>query len=298
MSFGYHITNGDDLRETPPPSVDLATLYTQAEAPFYNWANPLPLRWERIYFGDEFCIKRLPDLARMAEILSLCRRLAVHPTLLTPSLSDFGLDTITPLLNLLAAEAPTAEVVANDWGMVLFLKKNYPSLHISIVRLLNKGFKDPRIPEADIGTVTSNLMFQVSSFDFSAFHRKARSFGVTRLERDLLPYATELPPITPEMETSIYFPFGFITTGRVCRISTLTGSETDHFAVTDRCAMACETISFKKGRTRAPLTLIEAGNTIYYLYPPDRCEALLNWATAGKGRLVFQNVIGTPRGVK
>jgi hypothetical protein len=44
---------------------------------------------------------------------------------------------------------PDVDVVFNDWGVMGLLNSNFPAFKLSAGRLLNKGFKDPRLqPEA------------------------------------------------------------------------------------------------------------------------------------------------------
>lgn len=290
MSLGYHIQNSFNVNRLPTLWDRLPQLYEQAGE---KWENPAAMpqqRWNRFYIGDEFCIHRLPDLDRIREILSLSKKLDVPVTLLTPVVSDFGIETCMPLFSYLSTAAPETEIVVNDWGMLVFLREQFPAFRMALGRLLNKGFKDPRVAPDQINGKGAEFMFSCATFDFKPILAHARTYGVSRLEKDLLPHGDVLSEI-PDMATSIYFPYGYVTTGRVCRSAALTGHESERFAINSRCTRVCEKVTFRLEQSHAPFKLIQSGNTVFYLYPPKSCHGLLSQKSATDFRLIFQDLV-------
>lgn len=245
-------------------------------------------KWHRLYFGDEFCIHRLPDLSRLKEILSFAIEKKLPITFLTPVASDFGIDCCQVLFDYLAQHAPDTEIVVNDWGMMGVLKEKFPILPLSLGRLMNKGFKDPRIPLERIKMKNSRTMFISSTFDLEGFKQYAEALGIKRLERDLLPYDDKIM-IDDAIAASIYFPYGYVTTGRICRIAALTGHENERFSILSRCAQVCEKMAFEMEHPDFTFQIFQSGNTVFYLYPVGVCQSLLVKEKTDSVRLIYQD---------
>lgn len=85
--------------------------------------KPAALRgYDRVYIGSEFCQNRLPSAAAFRGLAKVFKG---PLTLVTPLLSDSGLDSAVALIKAVApAKGPSLEVVVNDWGLLRLLKKN------------------------------------------------------------------------------------------------------------------------------------------------------------------------------
>jgi len=85
--------------------------------------KPAALRgYDRVYIGSEFCQNRLPSAAAF---LGLARIFKGPLTLVTPLLSDSGLDGAAALIKAVGpAKGKPLEVVVNDWGLLRLLEKN------------------------------------------------------------------------------------------------------------------------------------------------------------------------------
>ena len=107
--------------------------------------------WElsRIYTGDEFCANRLPSLTELNKVCELAEDRNLELTFLIPYLTDWGQETCSRLLDALYEKNPSTEVVVNDWGTLVYVQNKYPSFKLALGRLLNKGFKDPRLQNVD-----------------------------------------------------------------------------------------------------------------------------------------------------
>lgn len=290
MPLSYHIQNGIDLNKLPNVTDRLCQTYEIAGEPLKNDSLNTSKRWDRIYVGDEFCIHGLPDLPRLEELVLLSKQTDTPVTLLTPVVSDFGIDVCKALFEHLAKNAPDTEIVVNDWGLAFFLKEAFPNFPLSLGRLLNKGFKDPRVPLDRVQANNGAVIFNSSSFDFTALRAQASALGVRRLERDLLPYAETLPGGPDDIATSIYFPYGYVTTGRICRIAALNGHEKKRFSIMSRCSQLCEKIAFEMKHPDYTFKMFQAGNTVFYLYPPSVIQSLLEKEETDDVRLVFRDI--------
>ncbi len=248
----------------------------------------------RLYIGDEFCIHRLPSLDELDTICQLAKREDRGLTFLTPPLTDDGMDRCCPLFDFLKEKGLRTEVVVNDWGVLFFLKEKYPFFQLSVGRLLNKGFKDPRLmnpDEASEFSAETAELFNTCTFDAIEFLAKMQELNVTRLERDLLPFG-EPEIIRPGgLQASVYFPFGYITTGRVCWMKSFNTAAARRFSISNGCRQACNEISLKLNHAKTDLQLFQAGNTIFYLYAPAKLAALIKRAKTQDLRLVYQGLI-------
>lgn len=78
---------------------------------------------DRAYLGSEFCQNKLPSAAAF---LALEKSFGGPVTLVTPLLTDAGLDRAAALVKKLSASRRRGplEVVVNDWGLLRLLKRN------------------------------------------------------------------------------------------------------------------------------------------------------------------------------
>ena len=246
---------------------------------------------ERIYVGDEFCPIRLPAPNELARFCRFSTERNIGLTLLVPVLTDAWLDHCTALFECLEKWCPEAEVVVNDIGTIFFLRKNHPVFRISMGRLFNKGFKDPRLSSKNMEvTPEINNLLSESTFDHTTFQHVMERLNVKRLERDLMPHSGRFSKSSPGYQTSYYFPFGYITTGRVCRTATFDKKTTHDFAMLSKCSKPCNALSFRLKNDAVSLKLIQAGNTIFYLYSLKKLNGLLEKAAEEDCRLIYQGL--------
>lgn len=247
--------------------------------------------FDRIYIGDEFCPHRMPRLAELDALLDLSREHHKQVTLLTPPLTDCGIEKLSPLLNRIRDGFPAAEVVGNDWGVLIFLNEEFPGFALAAGRLLDKGFKDPRLSDAPAVSSLSEEMRDVlnsSSFDSSAIGEKLIELGVRRIERDMFPYRNSPPTPLPGLAMSLYLPYGYVTTGRVCWLSTFAEGGASKFAPLDECARPCDWASLKLEHSDMALPIFQSGNTVHYLQPQAALDMIFETAGRENVRLVYQ----------
>ena len=149
MEWSLHIKGASDL-EGDLGLERLAALETSALLrPFPELAARLirdhfgAVRFTRCAFGNEFCEHLLPSPDPLAAALAAARSRGMAFTLLTPYVSDRGIDELRRLLG--AFDEDGGEVVFNDWGTLNLLRREFPHLVPVQGRLLNKSLRDPRV---------------------------------------------------------------------------------------------------------------------------------------------------------
>lgn len=288
MHLALHLRKIPEDQILPDIPGHLRSCYDDTGADFQHLCEAFsPV--ERVYVGDEFCPLRLPTTTQLAAFCRFSNERNLELTLLMPVLTDARLDHCTTLFERLAKCYPEAEVVANDIGTILFLRKHHPGFHLSMGRLFNKGFKDPRLSLKDM-TVTPEIktLLSESTFDQSAFGEVMARLNVKGLERDLLPHGEAVANSSMDYRTAYYFPFGYVTTGRVCRTATFGKKAGCDFKMIQKCAKPCNDLSFRLKNDAVSLDLIQAGNTVFYRYPPSCLMELVERAEEQHHRLIYQ----------
>ena len=294
MELAVHLRDPTHVQTLNDLPGHLSILYGEKAFKGLDWSAWVDQSSLRIYIGDEFCVHRLPHLDELDALCQLANEKNGGLTFLTPPLTDEGMEECSALFDFLKENDPRTEVVVNDWGVLLFLKQNYPLFQLSLGRLLNKGFKDPRLmnpDEASEFSAETAELFNTCTFDSIEFPAKMRELKVTRLERDLLPFGEPEIKRRGGLQASVYFPFGYITTGRVCWMKSFNTSAGRKFSISNGCRRPCNKISLKLNHANANLQLFQAGNTIFYLYAPSKLAALITRAKLQKFRLVYQGLI-------
>lgn len=291
MELAIHLRNVKQADGVGRLQEHLSSIYESAFSKGIELGEDFARSFDRIYIGDEFCPHRVPRLAEFDALLDFARKSNKHVTLLTPPVTDSGIEELSPALNRLRDSSPDAEVVANDWGVLIFLKEEYPEFRLAAGRLFDKGFKDPRLSDAGALTSQSQEMEAVlnkSAFDSPALQKKLVELRVQRIERDMFPYRDSPPTSVAQLEASLYFPYGYITTGRACWVSTFDKSSDSRFVPPSDCSRPCNRMSVKLEHSDMMLPAFQDGGTVYYIQPPTALESMLETARCEKIRLVYQ----------
>ena len=294
MQFAVHITCLEQTRIIPQIFAHLEAFYEPGAMQGRDWPDLMAENSVRIYVGNEFCIHRLPHIDELDAVCRSANAISGGLTLLTPPLTDEGMEKCAAVFEYFKENAPQAEVVVNDWGVLLFLQQRYPLFRLSLGRLLNKGFKDPRLrdpKEASQFSAETAELFNTCTFDANEFAEKMQELKVKRLERDLLPYGEAEVPDHGGLESSVYFPFGYVSTGRLCWMASFNASAAIKYSIAGGCRQPCNTMSLKLNQAGTNLQLFQAGNTIFYLYAPSKLAALVKQAKAQNLRLVYQGLM-------
>jgi hypothetical protein len=298
MEIALHLRSSGQVESFEGVPAHLTALYEPGT--LSGIEKILPLRVRRLYAGDEFCPNRLPSPKELEELLDLAASKKWAVSLLTPPLTDEGLDRCLPLFEQLRSFHHAAEVVVNDWGVLLALQERVPGLTVGIGRLLNKGFKDPRLQDPERfarHSQEAKELLNQCTFDSPLFQERAARLGVRRLERDLLPYGKPRVALFERLGVSVYAPFGYFTTGRVCWAASVHRPSGKKFSLGGPCDRLCERLPLGFDRSESGLATLQNGNSFFYLYPQALLASFLRWARRRRVRLVYQGLAIAPHGV-
>ena len=211
-------------------------------------------------------------------------------------MSDEGIAQLRRLLPLLQ----DAEVVFNDWGVLRCFAREFPHLTPVQGRLLNKSLRDPRVTtiyaETRANAPESSLrVLQRSNLDNGTYLALLDRHGVHAVEMDNLPQGTDTSFASRGMRVSVYLPFGFISTSRICMAAGLHYRTADKFQPGAPCRHECQTHQVEYTYTNSPFSnrdqkFLLKGNT--YFYRHSEADASAHWRlrrTRGRiARMIYQ----------
>ena len=278
MEWSLHIASAHDSSGGFALPAEIERIFGHAE-------------FTRIAYGNEFCEHLLPSPEALRAAAECGRPL----TFLTPYVSDWGIARLRELLPVLGA----AEVVFNDWGVLRLLRNEFPHLVPVQGRLLNKSLRDPRVTTvyaetAPVAPESSLRVLQQSNLDNTSYLALLARNGVRAVELDNLPQGNDLSFASTGVEVSVYLPFGFISTSRVCMAAGLHYRKTDKFQPGAPCRHECQTHQLTYTYTNSPFSnrdqeFLLKGNTYFYRHSEPMLKTLAAQAAHGDiARLVYQ----------
>jgi hypothetical protein len=242
-----------------------------------EWASLLDRqRVARIHFGNEFCQRLLPSVRTLQTVLGATAASGLGFGLALPMLTDDSLEEADALLAMLPEGT---EVTVNDWGSMRRLTRRFPGLRPTAGRLLCRMLKEPRAPSAAF------LELGGHGFMTPGLESLLERFGVSRLEIDVPPFARGTDLHAQRGRISVHAPFGFATTGRICRIGNLHRPMARKFETGHICARECLTYWCELTARGDPhggrMRLFQRGNTIFYRHTVTMTQALAEAVAAG-----------------
>jgi len=241
---------------------------------FVSTEKEIKEEFDRLYFGNEFCEKLIPDRDTLERWYGLSKKKKKAFTFVTPFVTDAGLDKLGPLFSFLDAQEDV-EIVFNDWGVLRLLRQHFTHLIPALGRLLTKQRRDPRISgiltNTQKATVTKNQKgriivfpkkvppsllehFQASVINVPIFQKFLLSQRIRRIEIDNLIWGMNLV-VPPEIGVSIYFPYGYVSTTRACWKISLSPRP---------CKKVCKKYFFRIKEESLPVPFYSIGNTVFY----------------------------------
>ncbi len=256
------------------------------------------MAFSRIYFGNEFCQHLIPSPSSLSKMYSAARAKGLTFTLLTPYVTDEGIERLRPLFEFLAGQQEPTEVVVNDWGVLRLLRREFPHLSPVLGRLMTKMLRDPlattyyarhpQTPEPALAALKrSNLTVPV----YQTFLKRS---GIRMIEMDNVVQGMDMNFGELGFAGALYIPYGFVATGRICLFASLNESKEKKFTVSTRCTKVCQRhyadCSYSEGPFQGnPFVLLHKGNTIFYSQGKDLLRpALLQAAAQGIKRIIYQ----------
>lgn len=302
MEWSLHIAGADDLEgdlsldhiagfERSVTIQPFAALAARLIAEHFGQIN-----FTRCAFGNEFCEHLIPAPSAVESALDAAQSRNLAFTLLTPYVSDAGVIALRLLFELMARNGG-GEVVFNDWGVLNLLRREFPTLTPAQGRLLNKSLRDPRVTtmyaSAPAPAATLSVL-QRSNLDCESYMRLLTRLGVNTIEMDNLPQGNDLSFAESGLKTSVYLPFGFISTSRICMAAGLHYRKQDKFQPGAPCRHECQTHLLEYAYTNSPFgnrdqKFYLRGNSYFYAHTEAMLRVLFDQARSGRiARMVFQ----------
>lgn len=232
----------------------------------YYWNESFP----RLYFGNEFCERLLPNSEELITALEFVRERGIEFTLVTPYVTEVGLKHVETLLDGLANQRPGTEVVFNDYGIFRLMGRRFSNLVPVMGRLLNKMKRGPRLMVViDRLPETTIEYFRNSSLTVPLMREFLTEHQVKRVELDNVLQGIDLPVIG--FSVSVYTPYAYVTTTRMCLTASCDAPEKEERVGIFPCKRECQKYSFGLTSQIMPVMLIRKGNTVFFENPnlPD-----------------------------
>lgn len=217
----------------------------------------------RLYFGQEFCERLIPSKGDLEEALKFAADSSMAFTLVTPFLTEPYLHRWVETAKAVHERVPDAEIVANDWGFLRIMRKEMASHPFLLGRLLCKQKRGPQILRI-LDKVPPTMLdhFRRSTSDVPITREFLKTLGIKRIELDNLLQGIERDNDIPG---SLYYPYGYITTTRLCLSNSCTDRKESLRAIFP-CGKECQRLSFTLTHKDMPVPVYLAGNAQFYHY--------------------------------
>ena len=237
------------------------------------------LETNRFYFGNEFCQFLMPSKNEITEICNYSVKKNMAFTFVTPLITDYGIEKLATLLDVIKTFNKYNEIIFNDWGVFELIKEKYKDFQCIPGRLIDKTLRDPRFTPYEYQNSFSNhglKFFQRPSITSNSYKRYLEKHRLNRVELDVLPQGFNFSDneIFPFL-LSVYVPFGHLTTGRQCMMRMLSRSYDNKFILDDNCKKECKKYGQMMHKRQGGLLsddenfkgdvdLLRKGNTVFY----------------------------------
>lgn len=255
------------------------------------------VRFSRCVYGTEFCEHLIPSERQLEAVIQSAQDNGLAFTLVTPYVSDAGIEDLRPLLGLLNEVDCKCEVVFNDWGVLNLLRREFRELTPVQGRLMNKSLRDPRVTgvyAASDAPGPALVSLRRSNLDCPSYTEFLSGLGVNSVELDNLPQSIDLSFLGNGVKASAYVPFGFISTSRICMAAGIHYEKRDKFQPGAPCHHECQTHLLEYTYTNTPFENRDQkfylkGNTYFYVHTETMLRGLFEQARSGLiDRIVFQ----------
>lgn len=254
----------------------------EAESGLEEWMARV--KGDGLYFGAECCEHLIPT---PRELMAFCNRIGNkgwRMYLMTGSAPASVLGPYRALMECFAGLPRAVGVVFNDWGILSLLRRDFPSLEPVMGRLLFKNMRFVNRTIRPAGGFSASqgrviLRNQIkairqTSFSISAYRQFLRSWGVVKVDVDILPQGIDLTGC--DLSVGAYTPWGYLTSGRTCplweqgrRYPTTDGCQTRP------CLAGGKILPDERGEFR--MRLLERGNAVFYEVPAGKAQGVNRW---------------------
>ena len=228
-----------------------------------------------IYFGNEFCEYKIPTRDQLKAMICLCEQESIKLALVTPVVTEYGIKKISELFDYLVSQKIKIDIVINDVGVLELLMEKSVEGNPILGRIFDKTSHDSRASLSEFESYygENGKRFAMSPGIISKYSMEIfKRFGVERYEFDLPKIGLN---ISDDCKKSLYWPFSYLTTGRVCLFRSLSLDGKKKFLVGDeacsKCCLKYEVVKRKpingydNARDKKDLFLFQKGNTVFYI---------------------------------
>jgi hypothetical protein len=276
--------------------------------------NPRQLKYadnsySRLYYGNEFCERLIPSVGELQQVLSYVNKKKLNFSLATPYVTDYGLQKLRPLFELMREDGRNSEIIINDWGVLRLSDATCLDAVLVLGRLLTKqkrgpGLRSmlernfrPRLVQASQNPQMRYLVFQkklplgldpyyrgsnVSSVP--AIHDFLASRGIRRIELDNTEQGLFLKLPKGKISASLYLPYVYISTTFFCPTAGCSRNKYRLLKIKP-CKRECQKYVFKLRHKSLHKVIYLKGNTQFYKNTDIRIK---EWARAGIDRIVYE----------
>lgn len=160
-------------------------------------------KFQRIYFGNEFCQNLIPTPEEIKEVLNFVNKHNIKFSLLTCQVDDFFLKKFLAILPFLRNKD---EIILNDWGIFNIIKRKFKNL----------------LPGCILGKFLNNNI-NINQPYCQKFLRKQGLSLISRRRLEIENITLRSCPVNnwkyitnSQFKISLYYPYSYLTTGRYC----------------------------------------------------------------------------------
>ena len=230
-----------------------------------------------LYFGNSFCQYELPSVEEVKEAIHFCDEHELQLVILTPPVTDYGIEKILNIIKRFDGKDGPA-VVVNDFGAAEALIRNQYKGELIWGRVLDKTIRELRMTDLEQEMYYSpkgkEYMFTLAS-TAEYYTSVLKNYKVIRLQTDCS--KTEFKE-NNKLYYDYIFPTEYVTTGRMCMYR-IAGQDTDNkYLLNDSCKRLCrgqkqfltKPIDYlkldKQGNRIRELQMVRKGNTLFTLH--------------------------------
>lgn len=260
--------------------------------------------FSRLYFGQEFCQNLIPPADEIEESYYYSRQLNWNYTYVTGGyLVEKSIEKVRRNLDkLLEIGADDVEVVFNDWGVFRMLQREYSSFKPVMGRILNKSTRLDlfTMPPNDLPILMANIQSSVedihknqleayadNSLSNPSFYKRLLEWGVKNVDMDMLPQGIKRPEDGWGMTLGLYFPWGFVATGRSCPTAGAVEQPRGYRMMEKPCPRPCQKFNCSPNIQPVELPLMQRGPTLFSFHS-DIAEQYFD------GKIPYERLIYQP----
>lgn len=227
-----------------------------------------------MYFGTEFCEDLVPAVTNAARFCRWAGEAGLEAVILTPPVTDHGLQRVAHLYQGLEAEGWHPTVVFNDWGVFNLLRQSHPEIRLHAGRLINRALRDPRLIEQVEAPATGGPLRG------ERIRKLLKRHGVVALETDPDLKGGFLGNSDSSLQRVLHLPYTFVASGRNCltKADDIEGDGCFTKGLGKPCRRPCQGRYHQIKRADVAVPLWRAGNTTFFEVPHFWAEACIAMA--------------------